>query len=75
MGQNDIQLVEMEYTCNVNNNIQMLCTMWFSKIVGYIHEECLECFYGLQAHACKFFYMLFQFSKKISTFLFHFLGD
>jgi hypothetical protein len=44
---------------NVYNDIQVLHTIWFSKITSDTHKECLDCFYGPQAHACKlFFYVL-----------------
>ncbi|CAK9216840.1 unnamed protein product [Sphagnum jensenii] len=45
----------MEYVRNVCSDIQVLRTMWFSKIAGDTHKERLECFYGPQAHAYDHF--------------------
>jgi hypothetical protein len=48
----------MEYVRNVCSDIQVLRTMWFSKIAGDTHKERLECFYGPQAHACKLCFVI-----------------
>lgn len=63
--------MEMEYVHNVYNDIQVLHTIWFSKITSDTHKECLDYFNGPQAYACKlFFYMLPQLSWEIYTFFF-----